>query len=269
VAGPDHLHADQAITALRHGCHVLIEKPLATTTADAQRIIDAESETGLRVMADHTMRYMPPWGEMARAAKSGRVGEIFFAQGDYIHDMWEYYSPVGPRYTPWRIDQEHPQNILLGGGCHPIDLILWTVEAPVAEVHAYSSKMSIPEFPSDDCYVLIMRFENGVLAKVYVTSGCSGHGMGGGMLAVYGTEGTLWKGKLIRRGQETIELEDRSAQHVVGGHGWGGAVVEFLDFLQNKIENPIPARSGARTVAVCEAALQSIQSGQPQRPVAF
>jgi predicted dehydrogenase len=147
--------------------------------------------------------------------------------------------------------------------------MLWTVEAPVTEVHAYSNKMSIPEFPSDDCYIVIMRFENGILGKVYVTSGCSGEGLGGGFLAVYGTEGTLWKGKLIRRGQETLKLEDTSAQSVVAGHGWGRSVIEFLDLLENKIANPIPARAGARTVAVCEAALQSIQTGHPQRPARF
>jgi len=273
VAGPDHLHAEQTITALEHGCHVLVEKPLATTVADAKKIIDAQSKTNLHVMTDHTMRYMYPWREMALAAKSGRIGKVFFIQGDYIHDMWHYYSPQGSRYTPWRIDKHHPQNILLGGGCHPIDLMLWTIEAPVVEVYAYSNKFSVPEFPSDDCYILILKFENGVLGKVYVTSGYSGEGMakgmGGGFLAVYGTEGTLWKGKLYRRDQKPVELEDTSVGEVVGGHGWAESVVEFLDLLAGEIENPIPARIGARIVAVCEAAFDAIKSGRPQRPVEF
>ena len=43
VAGPDHLHADQTVMAIEHGCHALVEKPLATTVADAQRIIDAHA----------------------------------------------------------------------------------------------------------------------------------------------------------------------------------------------------------------------------------
>jgi predicted dehydrogenase len=95
VAGPDHLHTDQAILALEHGCHVLIEKPLATTVADAQRILDAEVHSGRHVMTDQTMRYMYPWHEMARLAKSGGIGDLFFIQGDYIHDMWHHYSPQG------------------------------------------------------------------------------------------------------------------------------------------------------------------------------
>ena len=273
VAGPDHLHAEQTVTALEHGCHVLVQKPLATTVVDAEKIIAAEAKTGLQVMTDHTMRYMYPWREMALTAKSGGIGAVFFVQGDYIHDMWEHYSANGKRHTPWRVDSDNPQNILLGGGCHPLDLMLWTIDAPVIEVYAYSNKISIPEFPSDDCYIVILKFDNGVVGKVYVTSGCSGHGMGGGMggghLAVYGTEGTLWKGKLFRRDQETVDVEDTSEGEVVGGHGWAGSVVQFLDVLAGKIANPIPSRDGAKVVAVCEAAINAIESGQPQRPAEF
>ncbi|MEM7134485.1 MAG: Gfo/Idh/MocA family oxidoreductase [Chloroflexota bacterium] len=273
VAGPDHLHADQTIMALEHGCHALVEKPLATTAADAQRILDAEAQTGLHVMTDQTMRYMHPWHEMALMAKSGDVGDIFFVQGDYIHDMWHHYSPEGRHFTPWRIDQENPQNILLGGGCHPLDLMLWTVDSPVVEVYAYSNKMSIPVFPADDCYIVILQFANGVTGKVYVTSGCSGHGMGegmgGGHLAVYGTEGTLWKGKLYRRDEEPVVIEEALEYEVVGGHGWGRSVVDFLDLLDGQIANPIPARGGANIVSVCDAALASIRTKRPQVPQWF
>ena len=266
VAGPDHLHADQTIIALDSGAHALVEKPLATSVSDARRIIAAADRTGLTVMTDHTIRYMYPWREMSQAARTGEIGEVFFVQGDYIHDMWTIYQPGERGHTPWRIDRENPQNILLGGGCHPIDNILSTVESPVEEVSAYSSKLSVPQFPLDDCYIVMLKFENGVLGKVFVSSGCSGHGMGGGMLAVYGTEGTLWNGKLYRRGEDPVDLPNASDDAAVGGHGWGRSVVDFLDTLDGKLENPIPARIGARVVAVCEAGLESIRTGLPQKP---
>ena len=268
IAGPDYLHAEQTLLALKHGCHVLVEKPLATTTADARRVVEAAAASDRQVMTDHTMRYMHPWGAMARAAQEGQIGEIFFIQGDYIHDMWSYYAAEGSTHTPWRADQIHPQNILLGGGCHPIDLILWTIESPVEELFAYANKMTVPEFPDNDCYILSLRFQNGALGKVFVSSGCSGHGMGGGMLAVYGAGGSLWQGQLYRRGAKPVAFADTSGT-VVGGHGWGGAVVDFLDVLEGNKPNPIPARAGARTVAICEAALASIASGRPQKPQEF
>ena len=93
-----------------------------------------------------------------------------------------------------------------------------------------------------------------------------GEGMGGGFLAVYGTEGTLWKGKLYRRGEEPTSIEQPAADAVVGGHGWGRSVVDFLDLLDGKISNPIPARRGAHIVSVCAAALDSIRTKRPQAP---
>lgn len=214
IAGPDHLHADQTIMALEHGCHTLIEKPFATTVEDAQRIIEAEQRTGLHVMADHTYRYMYPWREMVLATQAGEIGEVFFIQGDYIHDMTEWYWPHGSWHTPWRIDKENPQNILLGGGIHPIDLMLWAVDSPVVEVCMYSSAKCVPEFPSEDCYILIMKFENGVLGKCYVTSGCSGPTWYG-LFESYGVDGTLHEGKLYRRGEEPVSLENTSSTNVV------------------------------------------------------
>ena len=64
-------------------------------------------------------------------------------------------------------------------------------------------------------------------------------------------------------------LEDTSGGAAYAGHGWGGAVRDYLDVLDGKIENPIPAEAGARVVAVCEAGLESIRTGCPQKPVWF
>ena len=127
------------------------------------------------------------------------------------------------------------------------------------EVFAYGNKMTVPEFPSDYCYIISLQFQSGPLGKVFVTSGCSGHGM----LAVYGAEGSLWQGKLYRRAEEPIVLEDRQDE-IVGRHGWAGTVVDFLDVLEGKKPNPSPARLGARTVAVCDAAFRSMASGKPE-----
>jgi predicted dehydrogenase len=272
IAGPDHLHADHAVLALEAGCHVFLEKPMATTVADARRIMDAAERAGKSVMTDQTVRYMYPWREMALAARNGQIGEVFFIQGDYIHDMWHYYDPQGKSHTPWRVDPLHPQNILLGGGCHPIDIMLWAMDRPVEEVFAVSNKMSAPMFPADDCYLVTLRFAGGAMGKVFVTSGCSigegaEQGPGGGYLAVYGTEGTLWRGKLYRRDQTARTLENTSEEYSVSGHGWGRSVVEFLDTIDGSMSNPIPPRESARTIAVCEAAFISIRTGKPEKPL--
>jgi predicted dehydrogenase len=225
--------------------------------------MDAEAAAGTQVMIDFTMRYVHPWGTMARAARAGEVGRVFFLEGNYIHDMWHHYHPEGRHYTSWRVDAENPQNILLGGGCHGLDLMLSTMQdIPVAEVSAYSNDLSGGPFPADDCYLVALHFTDGTIGKLYVTSGCNGAEFGR-FLAVYGAEGTLQEGKLFRRDEEPVELEDRGPGRA-GGHGWPGAVSDFLDVLTEGAPNPVPSIMGARNVAVCEAAIISARNGGPQ-----
>lgn len=88
----------------------------------------------------------------------------------------------------------------------------------------------------------------------------------GVFLDVYGTDGTIANGQFLRRNQEAKKLDNTSSGNVTAGHGWGGSVKDFLDLLECKITNPIPAHAAARTVAVCEAALLAIRTGQPQKP---
>ncbi|MBM4082866.1 MAG: Gfo/Idh/MocA family oxidoreductase, partial [Planctomycetes bacterium] len=138
VATPDHLHAEHAIKAFEAGKHVLVEKPMCTTVADARRMIAAAEKAQRLLMVSQTMRFVPLCRAIKRLYDAGELGELFFVEGSYVHDMFEYYSPTGKRYTAWRADAKSPQNILLGGGCHPVDLVLWTVNKPVRQVFCFA-----------------------------------------------------------------------------------------------------------------------------------
>ena len=127
--------------------------------------------------------------------------------------------------------------------------------------------------PQDAAVVMPVFMDDGELIG-YTT--IKGHWLDIGGKEPYSTdtvdvfqEGTVYPGiKLYRRGEEPVAFEDKLGE-IVGGHGWAGAVVDFLDVLEGKMPNPIPARFGAKTVAVCEAALASMASGKPQRPEEF
>ncbi len=66
-----------------------------------------------------------------------------------------------------------------------------------------------------------------------------------------------------------MDLEDTSSANLIGGHGWGGSVPDFLSVLEGRMMNPIPALAAARNVAVCEAAFQAAASGQAQSVARF
>jgi len=259
-AGPDFLHGPQCIAALEAGCHVLIEKPMATSVEDARKLIDAEKASGKIIMVDYTMRYSHPWGTMMNAAKNGDIGDIFYLAGFYVHDMWDWYDAKGQYTTPWRIDKDNPQNILFGGGCHGLDMVLYVMDGiPVKEVFCAGNNLSGSNMPIEDCFLVTMKFANGAVGKIFVSSGCN-RGDFGAMFEAYGREGTLVDGKLLKRTAEPVELTEPGEIGV--GHGWNLTVRDFLDVLDGKRDNWMNSTFGARNTAVCDAAMKSLASGK-------
>ncbi|HDZ22175.1 hypothetical protein LCGC14_0367940 [marine sediment metagenome] len=260
-AGPDFLHGPQCVAALEAGCHVLIEKPMATSVEDAQKLLAAEKKSGKIIMVDYTMRYSHPWGTMMRAAKNGDIGDIFYLAGFYIHDMWDWYDEKGQYTTPWRIDRDNPQNILFGGGCHGLDMVLYVMDGiAVKDVFCAGNSLSGSNMPIEDCFLVTMKFENGAVGKIMVSSGCN-RGDFGEMFEAYGTEGTLVNGKLLKRTADPVELEQDDEQ-VQEGHGWNLTVRDFLDVLDGKRDNWMNSTFGARNTSICDAAMKSIASGK-------
>jgi len=267
-AGPDILHCEHTVAALEAGCHVLIEKPMCTTTAEAKRILDAEAKAGKVVMVDYTLRYSHPWATMANAARDGAVGEVFYLGAFYIHDMYDWFAEDGQCRTPWRIDPKHPQNTLLGGGCHGLDLILCIMgDEPITEVHCVGNHLSGSGMPMEDCFQVNFRFAGGAVGQVFVTTGCN-TGSFGKILEVYGRDGTLTDGKLLKRTTEPVELA-QPADNVQEGHGWNLTVRDFLDVLDGKRENEMTSLYGARNVAVFDAAMKSLKSGKVEKVTWF
>jgi len=261
-AGPDHLHGRNAVMALEHGCHVLIEKPMATSLTDAKAVLAAEKQAGTIVTVDYTMRYSHPWGTVMQAARDGMVGKIFYLGGFYVHDMWDYYHPEGSEYTPWRADKDNPQNILFGGGVHPLDLMLMVMaDIPVTKVYCAGNGLAESGMPMEDLFVVTTTFADGVVGKLLVSSGVSGWDFGQ-MLEVYGTDGSLYEGTLYRRWKDPYKLPP--PPKVAAGHGWNLTVVDFLDAIEGKKENWMNTTYGARNVSICDAAMKSLWSGEVQ-----
>jgi predicted dehydrogenase len=78
VATPAGTHLDVALAALRAGKHVLVEKPLASTYADGQRLVEEAEQRGLTLMCDHTYCYTPAVSTIRELVHNGELGEIHF-----------------------------------------------------------------------------------------------------------------------------------------------------------------------------------------------
>ena len=123
VATPNATHADIASFLLERGVHVLCEKPLATSVADAQRVILAAERGEARLMVAHTRRFTPVLRLLQRIIAAGWLGAC-----------WEVSASLGLLYSQWaaRTDfRAQPRlaggGVLMDAGVHLIDLALWLI----------------------------------------------------------------------------------------------------------------------------------------------
>jgi predicted dehydrogenase len=122
IATPNHLHKAIAIDALTAGKHVLCEKPMAMTAADAAEVVEAARKNKRKLMVDFTHRFWNRSIRLKEAIDAGWLGEVY-----YIRLGW-----LRRRGTPsWGKNQWFTRKSLAGGGClidigcHMIDLALW------------------------------------------------------------------------------------------------------------------------------------------------
>ena len=154
IATPDCYHAAPALEAIHHGKHVLMEKPLATTTEDAREIIAAAQKEHVRVAVDYHKRWDPASiqlkNELARP-ETGKVLRGYMSMDDVIDVPTKWFS--------WS-DKSSPVHFL---GTHCYDLIRWYMGCEVTEVYAVGTKEYLKSMGIDtyDTIQAFLTFENG------------------------------------------------------------------------------------------------------------
>lgn len=268
VYSPDHLHAEQSAAALEAGKHVICTKPMCTRLEDAIRLVRLVEATSLKFLVGQTMRFDPEFVAAKQLADDGDLGEIIFAEAHYVHDARGFFPA-----TPWRLDA--PQDLMYGGASHPIDLLSWFL-GDVEEVHAYGRKGNLtPEYPYADNYLINLRFKNGVIARVLAAYGLVEPPMPMMGLGLYGTQASLQTDFTDQQeGHLRLVLDKLATKPVAsmtfaaekeGALGHGGVMRYLRHFEQCLLNDETPApgvRDGAKSVAVCAAAWQSIHEGR-------
>lgn len=166
VCTPSGMHADQAIAALGAGRHVLVEKPIDVSLEAANRLLDAQRGTGLKVAVVSQHRFDPAAQIVQAAASAGRFGRL--TGGSAQVPWWrsqEYYDSGGWRGT-WELDGG---GALMNQAIHTIDLLQW-VMGPAVEVTAYTGLLAHERIEVEDTAVAAVRFASGALGTVLGTT---------------------------------------------------------------------------------------------------
>jgi UDP-N-acetyl-2-amino-2-deoxyglucuronate dehydrogenase len=121
IATPNDQHTPQAIAGLAHGLHVVIEKPIALRTRDAEAVVHMAEQTGRLVFGVMQNRYSPPAAWLKQLVEGGQLGQVYLVQ---MNCFWNrdarYYRPDG-----WKGTQARDGGTLFTQFSHFVDLLYW------------------------------------------------------------------------------------------------------------------------------------------------
>jgi myo-inositol 2-dehydrogenase / D-chiro-inositol 1-dehydrogenase len=266
VVVPNALHAEVGVAALEAGKDVLVEKPLAPTLADCDRLIAAAARAGRVLTVGHELRLSPQWGAIKRLIDDGDLGDVRSA----IVTLFRF--PYRPGSGGWRYEAGQIGSWIMEELVHHFDLLLWYFAghgAPVAVSAVGHGRRGDAAMP--DGVACTLHFPGGRYAVVtFSLTGFEYHLT----VEVVGKEGATrgwWSGGLDRTREAAFELKARRR---------GAAAPEMIPLtasgelfeLEEQLRQLVPAfrerralvsgDEARRAVAVCLAAEQALREGR-------
>jgi predicted dehydrogenase len=278
VATPPHLHHAMTIAALEAEKHVLCEKPMARTLAEAKDMQRIADRVGSVAMVNHQLRFLPLRARIHELIHEGYIGEPH-AASVVVHRS----SLNDPNDRPWGwlMEQEKAGGILGATGAHYLDALRWwfgEVKGVAGAVSTMVRQRRLPDssgmgrVDADDNFAVLLRFANGALGSIHV-SATAGHegdeqvtlsGSGGTMQV---REGRLWGARTGDFSLNELPIPDRLyAGFVPGGHFLVQPTALLLRKWASAIRGesaPTPAfADGVKTQELIDGVLRSSQQGR-------
>ncbi|WP_043477889.1 Gfo/Idh/MocA family protein [Arthrobacter sp. SPG23] len=198
ICAPGWMHAEIAIAALEAGKHVLVEKPLANTLAEAEAMADAARaarERGVQSMIGFNYRRVPALALAKELIAEGRLGTVRHVRAAYLQD-W-LVDPDSP--MTWRLNKETAGSGALGDiASHAIDQVMFLLDGTVTEVsgrlHTFVTNRPGTHGPEevtvDDAAWATLTLDSGAIASVEVSRMATGQ-KNSLKLEIYGDKGSL------------------------------------------------------------------------------
>ncbi len=191
IATPPSTHADLALIAISHGCHVICEKPMAGNSTEAQAMLVAAARAGVTHLVGNEFRWQPERAIIARAIAEGLIGTPrLLTLAGYL----PLVAPPEAKMARWWFDQNAGGGWLGAQGAHLIDQVhVWAGEfaSLSAALSSVSDRPPLGEtHNAEDSYVVRFRLRNGAEGVIQQTAGAWGPATS--LSRIAGTGGTLW-----------------------------------------------------------------------------
>ncbi|NOK59416.1 MAG: Gfo/Idh/MocA family oxidoreductase [Chloroflexi bacterium AL-W] len=273
ICTPSGMHAAQTIQAAQAGKHVLVEKPMALTLADADAMIRACYDANVQLGVVLQRRTDPTFSMVRASITAHELGEMVLGSVNvpYVRPQ-TYYDSAAWRGT-WALDGG---GALMNQGIHLVDLLLWYM-GDVAEVHANFTTRA-RNIEVEDCVTATLRFASGALGSMVATTAAEPgfphrvevYGTAGGV-QIEGETVVRWNGGGSHRAATTTM--SGSADAGAGGSPTGisavghtNIVMDFVDAIGSGCAPLVPGAEGRRSLALVLAIYEAARSGQAVCP---
>lgn len=166
IATESGKHAQIALDAMDYGCHLIIEKPIALSLADADDIIEKAKRLNVKVCACHQNRFNKSIQKIREAIEKKRFGKLLHGTA---HIRWcrdhEYYDRAS-----WRGTWEQDGGALMNQCIHNIDLLRWMMGDDIVEVVGMTDRLHHDYIEAEDLGVALIKFNNGAYGIVEGTT---------------------------------------------------------------------------------------------------
>jgi predicted dehydrogenase len=195
VCLPHHLHRDAIVAAVRAGRHVMCEKPLCLTLAQAEEIRAAVEQSGVTFMSAHNQVFLPTVREAKKLLRNGLLGQIYklYSSDCFVHPQTELSEEekrtVG---QTWRSRRETMGGgELIDTGYHPTYRLLYLADSPAAEVVAQTARFRLHHWQEEDTAEVMLRFADGSFGQI-LSSWAMPNPLGPYYFCVVGERGQLY-----------------------------------------------------------------------------
>ncbi len=254
IATPNALHADQVVSAAQAGKHVMCDKPLAMSVADARRAVAACEDAGVRLGITFQTRFHDSFDRFRTVIQDGSLGDIRVVQVEM--------SSGRTLLKGWRTD---PALAGLGTinniGVHAFDLIRYLLGAEVTEVTALTGHEA--DLVPETLALVLLRYSNGALAYINVNQSVA---QPQADITVYGTKGRVTGRSCTRMnmaGTLAILTEDGETTLETGSyHAYRNAVAAFADAVTEGRAPSPSGLDGLRSAELTAAIAEAVSAGR-------
>jgi predicted dehydrogenase len=256
LALPTVTNPEVTEAALRAGCHVIAEKPIAASVADGERMLAWPARYGRVLMIAENCRYLNSYRHAARLIAAGAIGEP--AAANWL--LFLYTAPDNPlALTPWRQNPAHPGGFISDGGVHHVS-ILRTVLGDIQDVQAEAVSYRADLKPLDTLAAVI-RFKSGLVGDYHVTYAVKGPQS---PLYVVGNKGTL----AVTNEWAELRPENGPVECWEEVSPLGGSVNMWADFAQAIRTGQPPDSTPEKALGDLRVVVAMLESAQTGRRVA-